>query len=98
MPIGQPPRGIVENPAYSTAAAKIGTQRVDEALSGIMDALSRRPDAFPLIPGWEPIRIAKTDAVLDGTENAVPALRVWFVVNSDHEVELLYIEVIEDDS
>jgi hypothetical protein len=68
-----------------------GSGKIDSALSSILEALSHRPEGFDLVPGWEPIRVAKTVAFSwEGEE--VPPLRLWFVIHDEDTVCLLYVE------
>ena len=52
---------LIETPEYAAKRAEIVHPRLDDALRGVMWALSNHPTAFPLVPGFEDIRIAKTD-------------------------------------
>lgn len=87
-------RTIREEKSFEDSVRQLGgSELVDEALSVICEALSCRPEGFDLIPGFEPIRIAKTDRVARPKGN-IPALRVWFVISDDTTVSLLYAEEI----
>jgi len=81
---------LIETPEYAAKRAEIVHPRLDDALRGVMWALSNHPTAFPLVPGFEDIRIAKTDPIEFGP-SMMPRLRVWFRVKG-RRVHLEYIE------
>lgn len=87
------PRGpfiLIETPEYAARRAEIAHPRLDDALRGVMWALANHPTAFPLVPGFEDIRIVKTDPIEFGP-SVMPRLRIWFRVEGRH-VRLEYIE------
>jgi hypothetical protein len=89
-------RELREEDAFTEAVKKLGGhEKIDDALECILEALSLRPEGFDLVPGWEPIRLAKTVAfTYEGEE--IPALRVWFRIVSDELVSLMYVEAVPD--
>lgn len=91
---------IVEEPSWSEAAEKFGgLKNVDAALEPIIEALSLNPAGFPEVPGFQDIRLAKTDRIEREGEVSIPALRVWFRHRlSDQHVYLLYAEEIPEDA
>ncbi|WP_395741400.1 hypothetical protein [Prosthecobacter sp.] len=81
-----------ESDLYAWQASKLGpTEKMDEVLSGLLWAIARLADDFPVVPGTERLRVAESTRFLhdDGTPLRV---RIWFVVVSESEVELLSIE------
>lgn len=81
-----------ESDLYSWQASQLGpTERMDDMLSGLLWAISRLADDFPVVPGTQRLRVAESTRFLhdDGTPLRV---RIWFVVVSESEVELLSIE------
>ena len=89
-------RSFIEEESFKEAVTELGGfRRIDEALDPIVEALSRRPEGFPVVPGWSPIRIAKTDRVVRG-DHIIPAIRVWFLIVDD-TIRLLYVDEISND-
>lgn len=80
---------------FDEQALKIADIRhIDEALLILTFAIARNSEAFPTIPGFENIRIAKTDPYSrEGV--SVPSLRLWFRRIDENTVELLAIEPYE---
>ena len=81
-----------ESEFYAWQLSKLGTsERMDDVLAGLLWAIARLADDFPLVPGTEKLRIAESTRFLhdDGTPLRV---RIWFVVASENEVDLLAIE------
>ena len=88
-------RTIKESTQYTKQVKLLGgASRLDEALNGVIWAISNNPEVFDLVPGFGSIRIAKTDEKKTESGAIIPRLRVWFRIppNNPHEVELLYIE------
>lgn len=83
---------LVETPEYVARRAEISHPRLDDALRGVMWALSTHPTAFPLVPGFEDIRVVKTDPIEFGP-SMLPRLRIWFRVDGPH----VHLEFIEPD-
>ena len=81
-----------ESEYYSWQAARLGaSERMDDVLSGLHWAIARLADDFPLVPGTGHLRVAESTRFLhdDGTPLRV---RIWFVVSTENEVDLLAIE------
>ena len=79
----------MEEQSFADSVTKIGgSQIVDQSLSLIMNRLCNKPEQFDLIPGYEPIRIART---------IMPVLRVWFVIVDDETIKLLYVDEVQDE-
>ena len=81
-----------ESEFYSWQMSRLGDcERMDDVLSGLLWAIARLADDFPLVPGTEKLRVAESTRFLhdDGTPMRV---RIWFVVTSNDEVDLLAIE------
>lgn len=86
-------RNIIEEQSYTDSVATLGGERlVDLALNAIMDGLCNKPEGFDLVPSHEPIRIAKTDRIERNCGSIIPALRLWFVIENDENIRLLYVE------
>lgn len=64
---------------------------MDEALTGITEAISINPEEFDLIPGKKRLRIAKTRH-FDWNEGVIPHLHIWFVIKDENTVQLLAID------
>ena len=89
-------RELREEASYSESVKKLGgAENADEALEAILEALTLRPEGFDVVPGWEPIRLAKTIAAVQGGSE-IPALRLWFRIVDETTVSLLHIETIPD--
>lgn len=89
-------REIVEEEPFSRQVQKLGGAiQIDAALDPIVEALARRPEGFPTIPEWEPLRLAKTYPLEEDDDTLVPALRVWFRIDGE-TVYLMYVEPIPD--
>jgi hypothetical protein len=81
-----------ESDLYAWQLFKLGpTERMDDVLSGLVWAIARLADDFPIVPGTERLRVAESTQFLhqDGRPLRV---RIWFVVVSESEVELLSVE------
>lgn len=82
---------VFEDRFLESLAAIIGPQRVEEALITLFDSLYVYPAKFPLVPGMEPIRLAKTDPhYWEG--GLIPRLRIWYYIE-DADVHFLDIAV-----
>lgn len=89
-------RTLVEEPSFSEAVKRLGgAEKIDPALDALIGALSRNPEGFETVPGFGPIRLAKTDPIDHG--EAVPGLRLWFAVKDSDHVHLLWIEAIPEE-
>lgn len=81
-----------ESELYAWQVSKLGTtEKMDDVLSGLLWAIARLADDFPIVPGTERLRVAESTRFLreDGTPLRV---RIWFVAASASEVDLLSIE------
>ena len=86
---------LVEEEPFTRQAKKLGgAGNIDHALNPIIEALATRPEGFPTIPGWAPIRLAKMEPILY-KDDVIPAIRVWFRIDGE-TVYLLYLEEILD--
>jgi hypothetical protein len=86
-------RTVVEDELYKKQLEALGdVKRLDQVLSGLIWALSSKPDELSdVIPGTQRLRVAKSDGY-----GRTPKLRIWYVIESTEEVRLLSIE--QDDS
>lgn len=66
---------------------------VDSALESILESLRSRPEGWDMIPGHEPLRLAKTEPFFREGKH-YPALRVWFHIVDETTVSLLFVERI----
>lgn len=86
-------RTIVEDDSFIRAVAQLGgSHQTDKALDPVIEALSLEPEAFPLVPGYEPVRLAKTHLAVRDLE-IIPAIHVWFFIASDGVVHLVWAEL-----
>jgi len=84
-----------ESKVFEEQTRKIAEiKHMDEALYILSAAIARNPDAFPPVPGFSGVQIAKTDPYSRGGID-VPPLRLWFRKINDDIVELLAIEPYE---
>lgn len=85
---------IVEENSFERSAAQLGGLKwVDRALAPVMLAIEGNPLAFPIVPGTNDIRVARTLLIINDLE-LIPSLRVWFRVSSQSQtVYMLYVEV-----
>lgn len=91
-------RRLEELPSFADSVQAIGDVKlIDTALAAVMDGLCNRPEGFDLVPGFDPIRIAKTDRIVRSDKSIIPAIRLWFVIESETTIKLLYVEEIPDD-
>ena len=80
-------RTLREERSFTEAVKNLGgAEKIDVALATIVNSLSSNPQGFPLVPDFEPIRLAKTRAL-----RGHPVLKVWFKIEDDGVVSLLYI-------
>lgn len=88
---------IIESKLYSDCLTELGdTKKLDDALSSLIWALSNHPERYPIVPRTIKLRIAKTQrAKWDGL--IIPALRVWFIIKDNNEVELMFLEIIANE-
>lgn len=90
-------RTITESALYTKQISQLGNVKdFDEALQGILWALSLNPGVFDQINGSASIRIAKTTGYRRNNID-LPPLRILFCIEDDDHVELLAIGVIPDE-
>lgn len=68
-----------------------GAYRLDQALEGVYWVLARYPEAYSVVPGLKRTRIVTTHRFEDA-QGVLPRLRVYFRIESEDEVCLLWIE------
>lgn len=85
---------VVEENSFERSAAQLGGLKwVDRALAPVMLALEGNPLVFPVVPGTNGIRIARTLLVINELE-LIPSLRVWFRASEPNRtVYMLYVEL-----
>lgn len=88
---------LVEDPLFTEQLQHLGDIKVlDDALSGLMWALSTKPFVYPILPGTHKLRVAKTH-ICQREDIIIPALRIWFIIKEEEEtVQLLSIDIIEE--
>lgn len=85
-------RTLVFSELFESEAQKITERKsVGGALSAIFWALRNNAEDYPVMPGFQKLRMAKTDVIRD-----VPELHVIFKILDD-KVRLEYIETGETD-
>lgn len=91
------PRQLIESKEFTAQLTRIGeAQAVDEATSALTWGISKCAEDFDVVPGFESIRVAKTDAVQWG-KRIIPRLVIFFRIKSSH-VDLLWIEEEKENS
>jgi hypothetical protein len=81
-----------ESAEFSAQCASLGgAYRIDQALEAIYWILERQPESYPVIPGLEKTRLVTTHRFVD-SQGVLPKLRVYFRIESEDEVLLLWIE------
>lgn len=87
-----PQRQILESNSFTEELARIGDiQRLDEALGAVQLILSHDAEVFPVLKGLTKTRLAKTRAVDD-----VPALNIWYEIDGDDCVVLMWVEPVPE--
>jgi hypothetical protein len=83
-------RQVLETKTFTEQLQKLGDiKRIDEALGSVQLALTENAEVFPLVRGYQRIRLAKTNEV-----GQVPPLNIWYMIDPDDDfVLLLYVEV-----
>ena len=90
--LGLKRRTLRETPSYNEASESLGNPAdVDDALLVVTEAIARAPEVFPVLPGFQHLRIAKTDAVIS-KDGVKPGVVVWFMIVDSQYIDLLYIE------
>jgi hypothetical protein len=91
------PFKLVESAVYTACLSAIGdVERVDAALNALTWAIATNPNKYPLIPGFQRLRVGKTKSfVWDG--GVIPPLRVLFSIRPDAlgTVDLWHVEMLE---
>lgn len=88
---------LIESSEFTESLKNLGdVRRLDEILSELMTVISYRPHDFPLVHGWNTIRLAKTLRIEFG-DIVIPEIRIHFRIISGQRISLLYIETDEDD-
>ena len=94
MVLPVPYYGLVESKNYLNELGKIGDyKRLDDALTGVIWALSNNPKVYGVVEGMKDVRLLKTDSFGD-----LPKLMIWFRIDEvDGRVELLMIESVQEE-
>lgn len=88
----EPRYALRESNEFSTQCAQLGgAYRVDQALAAVYWVLERYPEAYPVVRGLKRTRLVTTHRFVDA-EGTIPRLRVYFKIQSEDEVLLLWIE------
>lgn len=86
-------RQVLETHWFTHQLAQIGPiDRLDEAIAAVQLTLTENAEVWPVVKGFQKIRIAKTKAIDD-----VPALNIWFMITDDDAVLMLYVEPVPVD-
>jgi hypothetical protein len=86
-------RAIVADSIYASLADKIANRKeLDDSLVAVYWALKNNAEDFPVMRGFQTLRMVKTDPVRN-----IPALHVIFRINAKDEVQLRYIEISDSD-
>lgn len=81
-------RSLRETPEFIEHCAAIGEmQHIDAALDALTWALTNDAEQYPIIPGTQRLRMARSKAYQRGGIY-IPVLKVWFVILDEHTVEL----------
>ena len=88
-----PLRDVVEGPLFTEQVSKLTSdvRRFDDIMDGVVWALARDPERFPVVHEARNIRIVKTDAWGD------TPLCVFFTFD-DNQTHLLWVEPIPFDN
>ena len=83
-------RTIVDEPTFVRQRSLVSPdiERFDEAMEGVIWALAREPEQFPIADEQRQIRVAKTI----GSFHGLPPFRVFFIIRDDTKVHLLWVE------
>jgi hypothetical protein len=89
-------RVLVEDGGFTSQLSILGNLPfVDEAIRGVTNAIANFAEAFDLVPGFDRLRIAKTDN-FDTARGPLPPLRIYFHIMDENRVKLLWIERTDD--
>ncbi len=81
-------RQVLETHWFTEQLAHLGPiARLDEAIAAVQLILTENAEEYGVLRGYQRLRLAKTKAIDD-----VPALNLWFIIESDESVLLLYVE------
>lgn len=88
-------RTLVESPHFTEQLGWLENQPyVDEALDAVTWALARKPEVYPIIPGTNGLRVAKTIAYeRDGV--TIPPIKIWFSIEDDGHVYLRALTIVD---
>jgi hypothetical protein len=86
-------RGIIEEKSWERAVEEVGGfKQVDLILEPCICGFANKPDAFPVVPNSNSIRLAKMKARRYGEIN-LPAFSLWFKIGEDDEnINFLWLE------
>lgn len=90
-------RTLRESKLYEKQVNKLGDIKyIDEALRILLGAISYNPtpEAFPYVPGFNNIQLAKSDPY-NRNGISIPPLRLWFKQIDNDIIELMAIEPYE---
>lgn len=88
---------IVHAHSFEATLARLGSPiRTDEACEGLLWIIARSPELFPIVPGFDRLRVARTDRT-ETAHGMMPPLRIYFVIRNENEVELLAAIIESDD-
>jgi hypothetical protein len=91
-------RTLVESDEFTAQLSVLGNiAAIDEAVRGVLNGIATYAEAFDIVPGYQKLRIAKTDYFERDTGEVIPPLRIYFHIIDDDRVKLLWIERSDDD-
>ena len=86
-----PRYGLREAPGFAESVKALGGYpRLDDAITGLVEALRLNPEVFPIVEGMNDIRLCKTVRV-----GECPPLRWWFRIDEEAKrIDLVHAEII----
>ncbi|MEO7994175.1 MAG: hypothetical protein ABI743_07225 [bacterium] len=90
-------RSLRESEEFSASATRVPDyDYLEESFDGLTFAIAQAPEAFPVVPGFKTLRVARTYCVeVRGTW--VPALRIFFRIADEAMVDLLELDILFED-
>ena len=86
-------RALEHDALYDGQLAKIGDiKRIDEVIRCVHGAIATNPEAFPIVPGTERLRVAKTRRFA-WDEGVLPHLVIWFSIKDENTVRLRAVDI-----
>jgi hypothetical protein len=84
----------VQTPQFASELVQVGTiPRANEAIAGLIWALSSKPDDFPVLPETSHLRLAKSEKLLT-KPGRYAVVYVWFKMAGSNKIDLLSVEAV----